>query len=161
MRDIVATIQADQYRLITHAPDTPLVIQGGPGTGKTAVGLHRASWLLYTQRESLEQRGVLVIGPNRTFMEYVSHVLPALGEDAVEQRAVGELVDGVEPQRRDPPDVARLKADLRLVEVIANAAELRLESAPQELVLRLEGSFVSVRSARSRGCSPRRAHGAA
>ena len=145
MRDIVATIQADQYRLITHDPDTPLVIQGGPGTGKTAVGLHRASWLLYTQREQLQHRGVLVIGPNRTFMEYVSHVLPALGEDAVEQRAVGELVDGVEPQRRDPPEVARLKADLRLVDVIARAAELRLESAPEELVLRLEGSFVSVR----------------
>ena len=145
MRDIVATIQADQYRLITHDPDTPLVIQGGPGTGKTAVGLHRASWLLYTQRESLQHRGVLVIGPNRTFMEYVSHVLPALGEDAVEQRAVGELVDGVSPQRRDPPDVARLKADLRLVEVIQNAARLRLDTAPQELVLRLEGSFISVR----------------
>ncbi|HEX7526639.1 MAG TPA: hypothetical protein VF327_10040, partial [Gaiellaceae bacterium] len=137
MRDIVATIQADQYRLITHDPDTPLVIQGGPGTGKTAVGLHRASWLLYTQRETLQHRGVLVIGPNRTFMDYVSHVLPALGEDAVEQRAVGELVDGIEPQRRDPPDVARLKADLRLVDVIARAAELRLESEPEELVLRL------------------------
>jgi DNA helicase IV len=145
MRDIVATIQADQYRLITHDPDTPLVIQGGPGTGKTAVGLHRASWLLYTQRERLQHRGVLVIGPNRTFMEYVSHVLPALGEDAVEQRAVGELVDGIAPQRRDAPEVARLKADLRLVDVIARAAELRLQSAPEELVLRLEGSFVSVR----------------
>ena len=78
-------------------------------------------------------------------MEYVSHVLPALGEDAVEQRAVGELVDGVVAERRDPPDVARLKADLRLVEVIARAAELRLESEPEELVLRLEGSFISVR----------------
>ena len=146
MRDIVATIQADQYRLITHDPATPLVIQGGPGTGKTAVGLHRASWLLYTQRDQLQHRGVLVIGPNRTFMEYVSHVLPALGEDAVEQRAVGELVDGAEPQRRDPPEVARLKADLRLVEVIARAAELRLESAPEELVQRLEGAFISVRA---------------
>ncbi len=145
MRDIVATIQADQYRLITHDPEVPLVIQGGPGTGKTAVGLHRASWLLYTQRETLQHRGVLVIGPNRTFMEYVSHVLPALGEDAVEQRAVGELVDGVVSQRRDPPEVGRLKADLRLVDVIARAAELRLEADPVELVLRLEGSFISVR----------------
>src|SRR5579862_4580863 len=113
MKDIVATIQADQYRLITHDPGTPLVIQGGPGTGKTAVGLHRASWLLYTRRERLRKRGVLVVGPNRTFMEYVSHVLPALGEDAVEQRAVGELVDGVVPETRDAPDTARLKADLR------------------------------------------------
>jgi len=145
MRDIVATIQADQYRLITAEPSPPLVIQGGPGTGKTAVGLHRASYLLYTHRDTLGWRGVLVVGPNRTFMEYVSHVLPALGEDAVEQRAVGELVDGVAPELRDPPEVARLKADLRLVDVIRRAAELRLVSEPVELVLRLEGSFVSVR----------------
>ena len=145
MRDIVATIQTDQYRLITHDPDVPLVIQGGPGTGKTAVGLHRASWLLYTLRENLERRGVLVIGPNRTFMEYVSHVLPALGEDAVEQRAVGELVDGIEPARRDPPDVAELKADLRMADVVRRAAELQLVSEPEELVLRLDGSFISVR----------------
>jgi DNA helicase IV len=123
MQDIVATIQADQYRLITHTPDAPLVIQGGPGTGKTAVGLHRASWLLYTLRDSLQRRGVLVVGPNRTFMEYVSHVLPALGEETVEQRAVDELADGVTPERRDPPDVARLKADTRLAEVIRRAAE--------------------------------------
>jgi DNA helicase IV len=88
---------------------------------------------------------VLVVGPNRTFMEYVSHVLPALGEDAVEQRAVGELVDGVEPDRRDPPAVAELKADLRLADVVARAVELRLESEPEELAIRLEGSFVWVR----------------
>jgi DNA helicase IV len=145
MRDIVATIQTDQYRLITHDPAVPLVIQGGPGTGKTAVGLHRASWLLYTLRENLQHRGVLVIGPNRTFMEYVSHVLPALGEDAVEQRAVGELVDGIEPELRDPPAVAELKADLRMAEVVQRAAELRLASEPEELVIRLEGAFISVR----------------
>ena len=145
MRDIVATIQADQYRLITHDPATPLVIQGGPGTGKTAVGLHRASWLLYTHRETLARRGVLVVGPNPTFMEYVSHVLPALGEEAVEQRAVGELVDGLAAELRDPADVAALKADLRLVEVIRRAAELRLAAEPEELAIRLEGSFVWVR----------------
>ena len=145
MRDIVATIQTDQYRLITAEPTPPLVIQGGPGTGKTAVGLHRASFLLYTHREDLARRGVLVIGPNRTFMEYVSHVLPALGENAVEQRAVSELVDGVEPEQRDPPRVAALKADVRMAEVIRRAADQRLVSEPVELVLRLEGSFISVR----------------
>jgi DNA helicase IV len=145
MRDIVATIQADQYRLITREPDAPLVIQGGPGTGKTAVGLHRASWLLYTHREQLQRRGVLVVGPNRTFMEYVSHVLPALGEETVEQRAVGELVDGIVPELRDPPAVAELKADLRLVEVVRRAAELRLVSEPKEVVIRLEGSFVWIK----------------
>ena len=144
MRDIVATIQSDQYRLITHEPSSVLVIQGGPGTGKTAVGLHRASWLLYTARENLQHRGVLVVGPNRTFMEYVSHVLPALGEESVEQRAVGELVDGIVPELRDPPAVAELKADVRLAQVVQRAAELRLVSEPEELVIRLEGSFVSV-----------------
>jgi DNA helicase IV len=145
MRDIVATIQADQYRLITREPDAPLVIQGGPGTGKTAVGLHRASWLLYTYRERLARTGILVVGPNRTFMEYVSHVLPALGESSVEQRAVGELVDGIVPERQDPLEVARLKADSRMADVLKRAAELRLRSDPQELVARLEGSFVWVR----------------
>src|SRR5205823_10271758 len=79
------------------------------------------------------------------FMEYVSHVRPGLGEDAVEQRAVGELVDGIAPERRDPPAVAELKADLRLADVVRRAGELRLVSEPEELVIRLEGSFVSVR----------------
>jgi DNA helicase IV len=145
MRDIVATIQADQYRLITRDPSTALVVQGGPGTGKTAVGLHRASWILYAARETTVRRGVLVVGPNRLFMEYVSHVLPALGDDAVEQRAVDELADGIEPELQDPPAVARLKGDVRLAEVIRRAAELRLVAEPEELAIRLEGSFIWVR----------------
>jgi DNA helicase IV len=146
MRDIVATIQADQYRLITREPDRPLVIQGGPGTGKTAVGLHRASWLLYTFRERLSRVRVLVVGPNRTFMEYVSHVLPALGEHAVEQRAVAELVDGVEVTLQDTPEVARLKADPVMADVVRRAAELRLVGEPEEVLLRLEGEYVRVRA---------------
>ena len=143
MRDIVATIQSDQYRLITAAPEGALVIQGGPGTGKTAVGLHRASWLLYTHREQL--RRVLVVGPNPTFMEYVSQVLPTLGEEAVEQRAVTELVDGIEAGREEEPDVARLKGDPRLREVVARAVELAVVPAPEELVMRVEGEYVRVR----------------
>ena len=145
MRDIVATIQADQYRLITREPDRPLVIQGGPGTGKTAVGLHRASWLIYTERERNARNRVLVVGPNRTFMEYVSHVLPALGEGSVEQLAVSELVPGIEPRQAEKPKVARLKADTRLAEVIARAAELRLAGEPEELILKLEGVYIRVR----------------
>src|SRR5204863_8346368 len=113
------TIQSDQYRLITAEPDGALVVQGGPGTGKTAVGLHRASWLLFTHGEEL--RRVLVVGPNPTFMDYVSHVLPALGEESVEQRAVSELLDGIEIAREEERDVASLKADTRLREVIARA----------------------------------------
>src|SRR5438445_2735701 len=143
MRDIVATIQSDQYRLITAEPDGALVVQGGPGTGKTAVGLHRASWLLYTHREQLHR--VLVVGPNPTFMDYVSHVLPALGEEAVEQRAVSELLDGVVVERDDAPDVARLKADTRLAEVVHRAVELAVRPTPEELVLYVDGVFVSVK----------------
>jgi DNA helicase IV len=138
MRDIVATIQTDQYRLITREPEGALVIQGGPGTGKTAVGLHRASWLLYTYRRELERSGVLVVGPNPVFMDYISHVLPMLGEERVEQRAVGELA-GVEPARREEPGLARLKGDARLADVIA-AAVRALPTPPAELVgVRLEG----------------------
>jgi len=143
MRDIVATIQSDQYRLITAEPEGALVVQGGPGTGKTAVGLHRASWLLYTHREQL--RRVLVVGPNPTFMDYVSHVLPALGEEAVEQRAVSELLDGIEVGREEAPEVARLKADTRLALVVRRAVELAVKPAPEELVLYADGSFVSVK----------------
>jgi DNA helicase IV len=142
MRDIVATIQADQYRLIAREPLPPLVVQGGPGTGKTAVGLHRASYLLFAHRAQL--RRVLVVGPNPTFMDYVSHVLPSLGEESVEQRAIGELVDGVVASRADPPEVAALKGDARLAEVIRRAAELRLQPGSGELVVRMEGSFVGV-----------------
>ncbi|HWM13456.1 MAG TPA: UvrD-helicase domain-containing protein, partial [Gaiellaceae bacterium] len=143
MRDIVATIQADQYGLIARAPDPPLVIQGGPGTGKTAVGLHRASYLLFSHRAAL--RRVLVVGPNPVFMDYVSHVLPALGEDAVDQRAVVELVEGADVTLTDAPDVERLKADARLGEVVRRAVELRSQGRPEELVVRMEGMFVGVR----------------
>jgi DNA helicase IV len=142
MRDIVATIQADQYHLIARDPEPPLVIQGGPGTGKTAVGLHRASFLLYAHRERL--RRVLVVGPNPAFMEYVSHVLPTLGEDSVDQRAVAELVDGVEVTRADPLETERLKADTRLVPEIRRLVEAASEGEPQELVVRMEGRFVGV-----------------
>jgi DNA helicase IV len=141
MRDIVATIQADQYRLIARGPEPPLVIQGGPGTGKTAVGLHRASYLLYAHRTEL--RRILVVGPNPAFMEYVSHVLPALGEDSVDQRAVAELV-GVEVTRADPLEVQRAKADPSVAAELRDLAECATEGEPRELVVRLEGSFVGV-----------------
>jgi DNA helicase IV len=143
MRDIVATIQADQYRLITRAPSPPLVVQGGPGTGKTAVGLHRASYVLYAHRDRL--RRVLVVGPNPTFMEYVSHVLPTLGEENVEQRAVGELVDDLAVTTVDAPEVARLKGDARFARVLERAAEQASEPRPEELVARMEGEYVRVR----------------
>jgi DNA helicase IV len=142
MRDIVATIQADQYHLIARDPEPPLIVQGGPGTGKTAVGLHRASFLLYAHRTQL--RRVLVVGPNPGFMEYVSHVLPTLGEDSVDQRAVAELVDGIEITRTDPLEIQRLKADTGLAEELRKLVEAASEGEPQELVVRMEGRFVGV-----------------
>jgi DNA helicase IV len=142
MRDIVATIQADQYHLIARGPEPPLVVQGGPGTGKTAVGLHRASYLLYSRRADI--RRVLVVGPNPAFMEYVAHVLPTLGEDSVDQRAVGELVPGVDVTRDDPLEVQQLKASLRVGEVVRRSVELTSQGEPKELVVRMEGRFVGV-----------------
>ena len=146
MRDIVATIQADQYRLITHDPTAPLVIQGGPGTGKTAVGLHRASWLLYTHREHLR-------APRRARRRPEPHVHGVrLARAAGARRGRGRAARGLAssstascPSCATRRAVAELKADLRLAEVVRRAAELRLVSEPEELVLRLEGSFVSVR----------------
>jgi DNA helicase IV len=143
MRDIVATIQADQYHLIAREPEPPLVVQGGPGTGKTAVGLHRASFLLYSHRGEL--RRVLVVGPNPAFMEYVSNVLPTLGEDSVEQRAVAELVDA-DITRVDPLDVQREKADMRRAEELRELVESATEGEPHELVVRMEGRFVGLES---------------
>jgi DNA helicase IV len=93
MRQIISTITPEQYELITLRADGTLVVQGGPGTGKTAVGLHRAAWLLYADRQ-LAREGVLVVGPNRVFITYISQVLPALGEQSVEQRPVDALVSG-------------------------------------------------------------------
>src|SRR5580765_8327876 len=143
MRDIVATIQTDQYRLITLEPEGVLVIQGGPGTGKTAVGLHRASWLLYTYRRELGRSGVLVVGPNPVFMDYISHVLPMLGEERVEQRAIDELA-GVEPTRRDKPDVARRKAEVAIAQRLAEAVD-ELPVPPEELVgIRVDGAFLDL-----------------
>jgi DNA helicase IV len=141
MRDIVATIQADQYHLIAREPEPPLVIQGGPGTGKTAVGLHRASFLLYSHRSEL--RRVLVVGPNPAFMEYVSNVLPTLGEDSVEQRAVAELVEA-DVTRLDPVEFQREKADTRRAEELRELVESATEGEPQELVVRMEGQFVGL-----------------
>ena len=145
MRDIVATIQSDQYALITRDPEPPLVIQGGPGTGKTAVGLHRASYLLFTHRERFGRRAVLVVGPNPTFMEYVSHVLPTLGETNVEQRAAGELLDGVAPARAESRDVAAVKGDARMADVLRRAVEALPAGEAHELVVRVGGEFVKVR----------------
>src|SRR3954452_13094972 len=120
MRDIVATIQPDQDDLVRTDLARTICIQGAPGTGKTAVGLHRAAYLLYAHREQLKRSGVLVIGPNRSFLGYIGALLPALGELDVEQVSVADLPP-VRPRGADAPDVDRLKGDERMAEVVRRA----------------------------------------
>jgi DNA helicase IV len=124
MRDIVATIAAEQDVIIRAPLDSCLVVQGGPGTGKTAVGLHRAAFLLYEHRPHLDRQGVLVVGPNPLFLRYISQVLPSLGEAATRQTTIERLVSGTVGRVRafDTPAAARLKGDARMALVLAAAA---------------------------------------
>lgn len=133
MRDIVETIQAEQDRVIRAPLAGALVVQGGPGTGKTAVALHRAAYLLYTYRRQLAKRGVMVVGPNPTFLRYISEVLPSLAETDVLLRTVGELYPGVTAERAEPPEAARIKGRDRMRRVIANAIADR-QRVPEDAI---------------------------
>src|SRR5262245_36605038 len=127
MRDIVATIQAEQDLVVRAEFDVCLVVQGGPGTGKTAVGLHRAAYLMYEHREALTESRVLVIGPNPVFLRYISQVLPSLGETSVVQTTVPGLRGASFPVRTtEPAAVAAVKGDARMADVIRNACHARL-----------------------------------
>ncbi|MFL1431504.1 MULTISPECIES: HelD family protein [unclassified Nocardiopsis] len=125
MGDIVATIQTEQDRVIRARLDGVLVVQGGPGTGKTVAALHRAAYLLYTHRTVLERRGVLVVGPNPAFLRYIGDVLPSLGETDAVLHTVGGLFPGVSATRRDPYGVAALKGDTRIVALVRAAVRDR------------------------------------
>jgi DNA helicase IV len=125
MRDIVATVQAEQDEIIRSPLPGALVVQGGPGTGKTAVALHRAAYLLYTHRFPLEVQGVLVVGPNPTFLRYIDQVLPSLGETGAELSTASGLYKGARPVGSEPPDVARLKGDPRMARFIRRAVSQR------------------------------------
>ena len=125
MGDIVATIQAEQDDVIRAELPGVLVVQGGPGTGKTAVALHRAAYLLYTHRERLARSGVLLVGPNQTFLRYIEKVLPSLGETGVVMVTPGELLPGVVATVDDVAEVVALKGDVRMAGVIAAAVEQR------------------------------------
>lgn len=132
MRDIVATIQPEQDELVRAPLHPSLCVQGAPGTGKTAVGLHRLAYLLYTEGERLTG-DVLVVGPNRSFLAYIRHVLPALGEVSVRQQTVEEVV-GRPATGVDPPAAARLKGDPRMAEVLRRALWSRLGEPADDLV---------------------------
>jgi DNA helicase IV len=133
--DIVATIQAEQDEIIRSSQAGVLVVQGGPGTGKTVVALHRAAYLLYTYRFPLEDQGVLVIGPNRLFLRYIERVLPSLGEAGVEEVVLADLVPGVRFGGTDSPFAARVKGDARMADVVAKAIVDRERPLKQDLVV--------------------------
>ncbi|GAA3595716.1 AAA family ATPase [Nonomuraea rosea] len=139
MGDVVATIQSEQDRVIRSALQGALVVQGGPGTGKTVAALHRAAYLLYTHRATLERRGVLVVGPNPMFLRYISQVLPALGETQVVMSTVGELFPGVRAAAADPPRTAVVKGDARMAQVVAGALESRQRVPDGDLEVELDG----------------------
>jgi DNA helicase IV len=125
MRDIVATVQAEQDEIIRAPLSGALVVQGGPGTGKTAVALHRAAYLLYTHRFPLEGQGVLVVGPNLTFLRYIDQVLPSLGETGVELSTASGLYKRARPVASEPPELARLKGDPRMTQLVRRAVRQR------------------------------------
>src|SRR5580700_4575813 len=139
MADIVETIQVEQDWIIRAPNKGVLVVQGGPGTGKTAVALHRAAFLLYTHREQLARRVVLVIGPSPTFLRYVGQVLPSLGETSVLLSTIADLYPGITARREEPVSTARLKGRLDMAEVIAAAVRERQGPATGGLEVTFEG----------------------
>lgn len=135
MTDIVSTIQAEQDEIIRSPLSGVLVVQGGPGTGKTAVALHRAAYLLYTHRFPLERQGVLVVGPNPLFLRYIEQVLPSLGETGVTLSTVSGLVPEVKVRATEAADVARLKGDVRMAKVIQRAVRTRERPLSQDVAV--------------------------
>ncbi|MFE3659033.1 HelD family protein [Streptomyces sp. NPDC059165] len=139
MRDIVATIQPEQDEIVRSGLSGTVCVQGGPGTGKTAVGLHRVAYLLYAHRERLARTGTLVIGPNRSFLHYIEQVLPALGELEVRQATVDDLVGHVEVRGTDEAASAVVKGDARMAEVLRRAVRSHV-TMPTEALMVVRGS---------------------
>ncbi|MDT4989757.1 MAG: hypothetical protein QOI74_3851 [Micromonosporaceae bacterium] len=140
MRDIVATIQPEQDELVRADLHESVCVQGAPGTGKTAVGLHRAAYLLYLHREQLHRTGVLIVGPNRAFLHYIASVLPALGELDVRQATIDDLLARVPVRAVDPPAAAEVKHDHRMAAVLARALAGRIRR-PTEPIMVPDGSY--------------------
>jgi DNA helicase IV len=149
MSDVVATIQAEQDRVIRATLQGVLVVQGGPGTGKTVAALHRAAYLMYTHRRTLERRGVLVIGPNAIFLRYISQVLPSLGETDVVLSSIAELFPGVKAAPDDNPEAAVVKGDIKMVNVLRRAVRNYQQVAPGDLEITVDGLAMTVPRERS------------
>ena len=143
--DIVATIQGEQDEIIRSPQGGVLVVQGGPGTGKTVVALHRAAYLLYTHRFPLEDQGVLVIGPNRIFLRYIERVLPSLGEAGVQQVILADLIPDVQFGGRESSDVARVKGQKKISRVIDKAIFDRERALREDVVLPYGTGYVRLR----------------
>jgi DNA helicase IV len=163
MGDIVATIQVEQDRIIRAPLAGILVVEGGPGCGKTVVGLHRAAYLLYTHRDQIARSGVLVVGPSPLFLRYISQVLPGLGESSAVLATPGQLFPGLEATAEDPEPVAVLKGDLRMADVVAAAVRRRQRLPDASRVLAVAGTRITmtpsmVAAARDRARSTRRPH---
>jgi DNA helicase IV len=144
MRDIVATIQAEQDEIIRLDHSGVLVIEGGPGTGKTVVALHRVAYLLYTQRERMESNGVLVVGPNPAFLNHIGRVLPSLGETNVVFMTTGDLLPWLRITAEDTPDVAQLKGSLAILDVLTAAVAERQRAPEQPLSIELADATVRI-----------------
>lgn len=138
MADIVATIAADQDRIIRQPLEHVTVVEGGPGTGKTVVALHRAAWLLYTYRDRLARDGVLIVGPSKAFLHYIDQVLPSLGETDVVLLTPGQLFPGVSTARTDTPHVSAVKGAAKMARVIAQAVHLRRRIPHHDITLTME-----------------------
>ncbi len=145
MKDIVATIQAEQDRIVRAPLSGVLVVQGGPGTGKTAVALHRAAYLLYTHRERIARSGVLVVGPNKSFLRYIEQVLPSLGETGVVMATPGTLFPGVEATGTESAEAAAFKGSIRMVRLLADAVRRRQRVPERPETLDVDGVQIVLR----------------
>jgi len=144
MGDIVATIQAEQDRIIRSDLRGVLVVQGGPGTGKTAVALHRAAYLLYSHRDRLATSGVLIVGPSRSFLQYIEAVLPSLGETGVVLSSVGQLYPGLDTAAEDTQEVSVLKGSVEMAALLARAVKSRQVVPRQPQTLEVNGEYLTV-----------------
>jgi DNA helicase IV len=163
MSDIVSTIQSEQDRIIRSSISGAVVVQGGPGTGKTAVALHRAAYLLYTHRDRLKSAGVLLVGPSSSFMKYIERVLPSLGETGVVMASLGRLMPGINAIPEPDADVAAIKGRLDMATVVANAVANRQRIPAENRILEVDGRKLvltprQVRRARERARSTGKPH---